>query len=92
MDESEFTGAEQWYQRGGATTTLGLPDMTMSGDVVLHVTHMKARILGIPLTFTPDFPPPLLLPSMVVTDLEVKRPLAEADEVRIDGLDQRMES
>ncbi|RNL85533.1 DUF6114 domain-containing protein [Halostreptopolyspora alba] len=91
MDESEFTGAEQWYERGDSRTTLQLPDMTFTGDVVIHVTEMDVRILGIPLTFTPDFPPPLLLPYMVVTDVEVQQPLAQANEVVIDGLDQRVE-
>ncbi|MBB4930056.1 hypothetical protein F4561_000876 [Lipingzhangella halophila] len=91
MDSTEFTGAEQWYELGDSRTTLALPGMTFTGDVVIHVTEMHVRILGIPLTFTPDFPPPLLLPVMYVTDLEAKQPLAQANEVVIDGLDQRVE-
>ncbi|GAA3753624.1 hypothetical protein HDA32_004441 [Spinactinospora alkalitolerans] len=91
MDEARFSGAEQWFRHDGTITTLDLPAMTMSGDVVMHVTRMEARILGIKLTFTPDFPPPLLLPSMTVTDLEVDQPLAQAGTVDIDGLEENVE-
>ncbi|MDT0302187.1 DUF6114 domain-containing protein [Streptomonospora wellingtoniae] len=90
MDTAEFTGARQWSEHDGTTTSLGIPAMTMSGDVVMHVTRMKVRILGIPLEFTPDFPPPLLLPSMTVTDLEADQPLAQARTVEITGLDERV--
>ncbi|MUL42212.1 hypothetical protein FZ103_13650 [Streptomonospora sp. PA3] len=91
MDRAELAGARQWTEHGGATTSLEIPEMTMSGDVVMHVTRMKVRILGIPLEFTPDFPPPLLLPSMTVTDLEADQPLAQAQTVTITGLDERVE-
>ncbi|QBI55712.1 DUF6114 domain-containing protein [Streptomonospora litoralis] len=92
MDTAEFTGARQWSEHGGTTTSLEIPQMTMSGDVVMHVTRMKVRILGIPLEFTPSFPPPLLLPSMTVTDLEADQPLAQAQTVEITGLDERVET
>ncbi|GAA1761785.1 DUF6114 domain-containing protein [Streptomonospora arabica] len=90
MDTAEFSGARQWSEHDGTTTSLDIPAMTMSGDVVMHVTRMKVRILGIPLEFTPDFPPPLLLPSMTVTDLEADQPLAQAQTVDITGLDERV--
>ncbi|GAA4915776.1 DUF6114 domain-containing protein [Streptomonospora salina] len=90
MDTAELSGARQWAEHDGTTTSLGIPEMTMSGDVVMHVTRMKVRILGIPLEFTPDFPPPLLLPSMTVTDLEADQPLARAQTVTIAGLDEQV--
>ncbi|KIH97918.1 hypothetical protein LP52_16445 [Streptomonospora alba] len=92
MDTAELSGARQWAEHAGTTTSLEIPEMTMSGDVVMHVTRMKVRILGIPLEFTPDFPPPLLLPSMTVTDLEADQPLAQAQTVNITGLDEQVES
>ncbi|GAB3452005.1 hypothetical protein GCM10027570_29680 [Streptomonospora sediminis] len=90
MDTAEVSGARQWSKDGGATTSMDIPEMTMSGDVVMHVTRMKLRILGIPLEFTPSFPPPLLLPSMTVTDLEADQSLAQAQTVEIPALDQQV--
>ncbi|GAB3210435.1 DUF6114 domain-containing protein [Marinactinospora thermotolerans] len=92
MDEGVFTGAEKWFEEGTVRSTLDIPSMTMEGDVVLHVTRMEVRLLGIPLTFTPDFPPPLLLPYMIVTDVDVEHPLAEADSIVIDGFAQSVGS
>lgn len=88
MDEADFTGADLWFESRGARSTMALPDMQMQGEVVLHVTRMHVRLLGIPLTFTPDFPPPLLLPIMSVTELEVDQPLAEAAQLSVGGLEQ----
>ncbi|TQN30674.1 hypothetical protein FHX37_0556 [Haloactinospora alba] len=88
MDEADFEGARQWFDHSDTTAALDIPAMTMSGDVEMHVTRMEARILGIKLTFTPDFPPPLLLPYMTVTDLEVDQPLADANAINIDGLNE----
>ncbi|NYI98043.1 hypothetical protein HNR12_004320 [Streptomonospora nanhaiensis] len=92
MDVAEFTGARQWFAFDGGDGALEIPEMTMSGEVVMHVTRMKASILGIPLTFTPDFPPPLLLPTMTVTDLEVDQPLAQAQEISIGDLSETIEA
>jgi hypothetical protein len=69
--------------------SLGLPTMEMNGDVQMHITRMHVRILGIPLTFTPDFPPPLLLPYMIVTDVDVDSPLASTDTMIIPGLNSQ---
>ena len=64
MNRAEVTGGDLWFEEHGTRMSLGLPSMTLDGDVVLHVTRMRIEIFGIPLpvTFTPDFPPPLLLP------------------------------
>nr|WP_033299418.1 DUF6114 domain-containing protein [Nocardiopsis gilva] len=87
MSRGQLRDGELWALFGeDARKTLTLPSMELSGDVVLHVTRLEARILGIKVVFTPDFPPPLLLPYMVVTDLKVDRPLAQAGTITIDGL------
>lgn len=88
MDKANFEGARQWFEHSNSTAALDIPAMTMSGDVEMHVTRMEARILGIKLTFTPDFPPPLLLPHMTVTDLKVDQPLADANTININGLNE----
>ncbi|WP_193371915.1 DUF6114 domain-containing protein [Nocardiopsis sp. BMP B8015] len=86
MSRADFSGAELWFEDAGTRMSLGLPAMTMDGTVEMHITRMHVRILGIPLTFTPDFPPPLLLPYMVVTDVEVDNPMAGTDLMNITDL------
>ncbi|GAA3726739.1 DUF6114 domain-containing protein [Salinactinospora qingdaonensis] len=88
MDSARFEAAEQFFYRSGTRITLEHPQLRMDGDVVMHVTKMRASILGLELTFTPDFPPPLLLPVMYVTELEVDQPLAQADQIDISGLNE----
>ncbi|WP_150244438.1 DUF6114 domain-containing protein [Nocardiopsis quinghaiensis] len=89
MSRADFSGAELWFEDAGTRMSLGLPTMTMDGTVEMHITRMHVRILGIPLTFTPDFPPPLLLPYMVVTDVEVDNPMAGTDLMNITDLNGR---
>lgn len=89
MSSSDLVGGELWFQDAGARMSLELPTMNLTGDVELHITRMHVRILGIPLTFTPDFPPPLLLPFMVVTDVDVDNPLASTDSMTIPNLNAR---
>ncbi|MBR8741171.1 DUF6114 domain-containing protein [Nocardiopsis sp. MG754419] len=89
MDRTHLTGGELWFDDAGSRRSLGLPTMDLEGDVELHVTSMRLRLLGIPLTFTPDFPPPLLLPIMHVTDVDVGEPMASTDRMVIPDLDGR---
>ncbi|MDS1272569.1 DUF6114 domain-containing protein [Lipingzhangella sp. LS1_29] len=88
MNRANFTRADLWFEDRGSRSTMALPDMRMRDDVVLFATRMRVRILGIPITFTPDFPPPLLLPITPVTDVEVDQPLAESANLHIDSLGQ----
>ena len=39
-------------------------ELTVEGDVKFYTNRFSGQLLGIPLTFTPDFPPPLVLPDM----------------------------
>lgn len=89
MSRADFVNAELWFEDAGTRMSLGLPTMVMDGSVQMHITRMHVRILGIPLTFTPDFPPPLLLPYMVVTDVDVDDPLASTDVMNIPDLNGR---
>ncbi|GAB3721362.1 DUF6114 domain-containing protein [Nocardiopsis oceani] len=86
MSSSDLSGGELWFEDAGSRMSLQLPTMNMTGDVELHVTRMHVRILGIPLTFTPDFPPPLLLPFMIVTDVDVSSPLGSTESMTIPNL------
>ncbi|MGW5877702.1 DUF6114 domain-containing protein [Nocardiopsis terrae] len=87
MSSGDVSNGELWFDDAGARRSLGLPTMNLTGDVEMHVTRMHVRILGIPLTFTPDFPPPLLLPIMYVTDVDVANPMASSDTMTIPDLD-----
>ena len=87
MSSSKMSGGELWFNESGTRQSLDLPSMDMEGNVELHVTSMSLRLLGIPLTFTPDFPPPLLLPIMYVTDVDVGEPMASTDRMVIPDLD-----
>ena len=89
MSRSDLNEGELWFDDAGTRVGLILPTMRMEGDVEMHVTSMSVRLLGIPLTFTPDFPPPLLLPIMYVTDVDVGEPTASADTLSVPGFDAR---
>ncbi|SHI76738.1 hypothetical protein SAMN05421803_10217 [Nocardiopsis flavescens] len=93
MNRAEVTGGDLWFEEHGTRMSLGLPSMTLDGDVVLHVTRMRIEIFGIPLpvTFTPDFPPPLLLPYMFVTEVDVSSPMAGTDRMNITDLNGRFD-
>ncbi|PWV58231.1 DUF6114 domain-containing protein [Nocardiopsis sp. L17-MgMaSL7] len=86
MSSGDVRGGELWFDDLGTRRSLGLPTMNMTGDVEMHVTRMHVRLLGIPLTFTPDFPPPLLLPIMYLTDVDVDNPIAYTDTMTIPDL------
>ncbi len=45
--------------------------LRVSGDVHFYASKFHAKLLGIPVTFTPDSPPPLVLPWMIFTDAEI---------------------
>lgn len=91
MDTADLVNGELWFEDSGTRMSLELPELSMDGDVVLHVTEMNVTLLGIPLTFTPDFPPPLLLPIMVVTDVDVSDPLTATNTMTIPGLNARFD-
>ncbi|CND60518.1 Uncharacterised protein [Mycobacterium tuberculosis] len=72
--------------RGGTTARTRTPNLTLTGDVVMYTTKMSSKLLGIPLTFTPENPPPLTLPYMVMTDVVSEQPAVTATGAQITGL------
>jgi hypothetical protein len=46
--------------------------LVVSGTVNLFASRFQGTLLGIPLTFTPDVPPPLTLPDMTFTDVTIE--------------------
>ncbi|QKW38881.1 hypothetical protein HUT06_36665 [Actinomadura sp. NAK00032] len=72
--------------RGGAASRTRTPSLTLTGDVVMYTTKMSSKLLGIPLTFTPESPPPLTLPYMVMTDVVSEQPSVTANGAQLTGL------
>lgn len=92
MDEATIDGGTHRFRHSGGTTRQDLPRMTLSGDVVLYVTGVRARLAGVAVTFTPAFPPPLLPSRLTVTDVRLSDPFTHVARVRIDGFGQRSEA
>lgn len=46
-------------------------ELTVEGDVKFYTNRFSGQLLGIPLTFTPDFPPPLVLSDMTFTNPDI---------------------
>ncbi|MFV2197674.1 DUF6114 domain-containing protein [Nocardiopsis sp. LOL_012] len=98
MSRADFTGAELWFQDAGTRMSLGLPQMTMDGDVHMHITRMQVTVLGlVPLDLTPDDPllpllellPLLSALGVPVTDVDVAQPMAATDHMSIPGLNSQ---
>lgn len=86
MSKAVLKDVDQVAERGGVTSRTTTDSLTLNGDVVMYTTKMSAKLLGIPVTFTPAHPPPLTLPYMVMTDVVSERPSVRADSATIDGL------
>jgi len=73
-------------REGGHTTVTRNSSIHFSGSVVLYATRMCGDLLGIRLCFTPQSPPPLVVPVMVFTNVVTDQPLTAAAAVSADGL------
>ncbi|PSK98265.1 hypothetical protein CLV30_12051 [Haloactinopolyspora alba] len=62
--------------------------LTVSGDVKFYTNRFSGRLLGIPLTFTPDFPPPLVLPNMTFGDPDINLVYIDSDSLTADTMRQ----
>jgi hypothetical protein len=74
--------------------------LVVSGDVNLYTSRFSGRLLGIPVTFTPDSPPPLALPlpngqyltvaipEIVFTDVQLNLVLITCQRLSASGMTQ----
>lgn len=53
--------------------------LVVSGNVSMYTTKFSGKLLGLPLTFTPTFPPPLVLPTMSFTSVTSQLVLLRGD-------------
>ncbi|GAA2144367.1 DUF6114 domain-containing protein [Actinomadura napierensis] len=86
MSKAVLKDVDQTATHGGVTNRIRTGALTLSGDVVMYTTKMSSKLLGIPLTFTPAQPPPLVLPFMVMTDVVSEQPSVTANGAHISGL------
>jgi Family of unknown function (DUF6114) len=71
---------------GGHTLSIKASSLSFTGNVTLLCTKIHGDLLGVPLTFTPQTPPPLVLPVMVFTKVTTYQPVTTADSLQIGGL------
>ncbi|MGH3389928.1 MAG: DUF6114 domain-containing protein [Actinomadura sp.] len=86
MDETTLTAVDQTIQHGPLRARATADTLAFSGDVVMYTTAMSGKVFGtLPVTFTPDSPPPLVLSSMSLTDVVTEHPHVLADSADADG-------
>lgn len=90
MDSSTSTPFElRVPAAGGRTLVLRSTQLTVSGNVRFYTTRLDGKLLGLPVTFTPDSPPPLpqgLPVPLVLTDVTLQLALVHADTLTAPGL------
>ncbi|MDX6743775.1 hypothetical protein [Actinocorallia sp. A-T 12471] len=85
MKTAKLTGLRQ-TARG---STLTATEFAFSGDVVMYAASISGKAFGLlPMTLTPDAPPPLVLPLMTFTDVTVKGTAVTATTATVKGLKQ----
>jgi Family of unknown function (DUF6114) len=72
---------------GGRQLVARATSIDFSGNVILLTTKISGDLLGVRVTFTPQNPPPLVLPDMVFTNVVTDQPYTAADSVQETGLD-----
>jgi hypothetical protein len=67
-------------EAGGNTTLIESRKLTIDGDVRFYTPRFKGKLFGIiPVTFTPQSPPPLTLPVLWFTDVEINLTFVRCD-------------
>jgi hypothetical protein len=73
----------------GHTAVKNSTQLTALGDVRFYTTRFEGKLFGvIPVTFTPEAPPPLTLPVLWFTDAKIDLALVQCNTMIIDNLNQ----
>lgn len=89
MDESVVDDFSLLVPSSDGHDLLTLSDqLTVAGDVKFYTDRFSGTLLGIPLTFTPDFPPPLVLPNMVFGDPDINLVYIDSDSLTAESMRQ----
>ncbi|HEX5496061.1 MAG TPA: DUF6114 domain-containing protein [Mycobacteriales bacterium] len=76
---------------GGSTLSIGT--LTLASDVTFYTTRMSGLLAGtVPVTFTPDAPPPLVPPALTFTDFSSEQVFVSSDRLTATGLVLRPDS
>lgn len=87
MKRAVLNNVDQKVGKGTLTGRLRVGTLTFSGGVVMYAAKMKSNVLGLlPLTFTPEHPPPLVLPTMFMTDVVTEQSNVQAASATLTGL------
>jgi hypothetical protein len=71
----------------GGTISLRSSSLTVSGRVRFYTTEINGKLLGLlRVTFTPDSPPPLVLPELFFTDATVRLVFLRCDKLTAPAL------
>lgn len=75
-------------EAGGAQTVIKSDQLTTTGTVKFYTPKMTGKLFGlIPVTFTPEQPPPLTLPYLLFTDVEIQLAFVRCDTLTAKPLD-----
>jgi hypothetical protein len=67
-------------ERGGRTSLIESGELTTTGNVRFYTPKFEGKLFGlIPVTFTPDMPPPLTLPVLTFTDIRIDLAFVRCD-------------
>ncbi|WP_412750453.1 DUF6114 domain-containing protein [Krasilnikovia sp. M28-CT-15] len=74
-------------EAGGHTTQISSGNLTTEGNVRFYTPKFTGKLFGlIPVTFTPDSPPPLTLPVLWFTDVKIHLAFVRCDTLTADPL------
>ena len=74
-------------EKAGNQTVITSKELTTTGTVRFYTTSLKGNLFGlIPVTFTPDRPPPLTLPVLWFTDVTIQLSFVRCDTLTGDPL------
>jgi len=77
-------------EAGNAVTVIKSNELVTDGNVRFYTPEFQANLFGvIPVTFTPEQPPPLTLPILWFTDVTIKLAYVRCDTLTADPLDIR---
>lgn len=86
MDRSAATNSNLVVKNSTSSTSTKDTSLTLTGNIKFYTTKLHVKLYGIPLTFTPKFPPPLVLSHMVFTDAQVQHTFVEAGAANVSNL------
>ena len=86
MSGLSLKGGDLTVTQDGSTVAVQGTSFTFTGDVTLLTTKFSGSLLGVPLSFSPSLPPPVVLPVMTFTNVTSEQPFTSADSLQVGGL------